>query len=110
MKTKFTIPVSLLTIFTLLLAGCSSVSAATVSVSNSLSGATKLALGTLKLEGTSQAVTAAQASELLTLWQGYKSLDNSDTSSQVELDALVKQIQGFDDDRTNQGDRGNESR
>ena len=94
MKTKFSILVSLITIFAILLAGCSNAAAATVSASNGLSGATKLALGTLKLEGTSQAVTAAQTTELLTLWEGYKSLSNSDTSSQVELDALVMQIQG----------------
>lgn len=89
MKTKFTLLINLITIFTILLTGCSSASVAMVSASNGLSGATKLALGTLKLEGTSQAVTAAQAAELLTLWEGYKSLSNSNTSSQVELDALV---------------------
>jgi uncharacterized protein YceK len=94
MKTRFTLVISLMTIFALLLAGCSSAATATVPTSNSLSGATKLALGTLKLEGTSQAVTAAQATELLTLWQAYASLSKSDTASQVELDALVKQIQG----------------
>jgi hypothetical protein len=95
MKTKFNILVSLITIVTFLLAGCSNTAAATVSASNGLSGTTKLALGTLKLEGTSQAVTAAQANELITLWEGYESLSNSDTTSQVELDALVKQIQGI---------------
>ena len=54
--------------------------------------AKRQALGTLKLEGTDQVVTASQAGQLLTLWQAYQSLSNSDTSSQVELEALVKQI------------------
>ena len=58
-----------------------------------LSPAAKLAVGTLKLEGTAQAVTAEQASTLLTLWQAYQALSNSDTTAQVELDAVVKQIQ-----------------
>jgi hypothetical protein len=46
------------------------------------------------LEGTDLAVTKDEATQLLTLWQGYQSLSNSDTTSQVELDALVEQIQG----------------
>lgn len=75
-----------------LLAGCGSTTS-TVTATSSLSTASRLALGTLKLEGTSQAVTASQAAQLLTLWQGYQSLNNSDTSSQVELAALVKQIE-----------------
>ena len=94
MKIKFTVLFTLITMATILLAGCSGAAAATVSASSGLSTATKLAVGTLKLEGTSQAVTAAQAAQLLTLWEGYQSLSKSDTSSQVELDALVKQIQG----------------
>ncbi|MGE5250142.1 MAG: hypothetical protein ACM3QS_07980 [Bacteroidota bacterium] len=54
---------------------------------------TRLVLGTFKLEGTDQAVTAAQAQELLPLWQVYSSLSQSDTAAQAEVDALVKQIQ-----------------
>ena len=93
MNKKFLILVILISISAMLLAGCSSATIATVSANNGLTTATKLALGTLKLEDTSQAVTAAQATELVTLWEGYESLSNSDTTSQVELDALVKQIQ-----------------
>jgi hypothetical protein len=73
------------------LAGCSS-TISTVSANNSLTTVSKLALGTLELEGTANAVTSDQARELLPLWQAYQSLSNSDTASQVELDALVKQI------------------
>ena len=79
----------------IIMAGCSGAIAATASSNSGLSTATQLAVGTLKLEGTTQAVSSAQAAQLLTLWEGYESLSMSDTSSQVELEALVKQIQGI---------------
>ena len=94
MKTKHTILCILLSFVVLLLVGCSNTTTASVSTSNGLTTATRLALGTLKLEGTDQALTASQVAELLTLWQGYQSLSNSDTTSSVELEALVSQIQG----------------
>jgi len=75
-------------------AGRCSNAAATLSTGTGLSTVTRLALGTLKLEGTDQAVSTSQAAELITFWQAYQSLSNSDTSSDVELEALVKQIQG----------------
>jgi hypothetical protein len=90
-----TICSSLIFIAALLLTACTSApTTSTVSTSNNLPTATKLALGTLKLEGTNAAVTSTQATQLLTLWEGYQSLSDSDTSSQVELEALVKQMQG----------------
>ncbi len=93
MKNKYIIPIWLLIITTIFLAGCSGAAAATASSSGGLSTATRLAAGTLKLEGTSKAVTAVQAAQLLTLWEGYQSITSSDTRSQVELDALLTQIQ-----------------
>jgi hypothetical protein len=60
----------------------------------SLPLAAQLALGTLKLEGTDQAVTTEQAVQLLLLWQTYRSLTSSDTAAQVELEAVIQQIQG----------------
>ena len=54
---------------------------------------TKLAIGTLKLEGTESAVTPAEAKDLLPLWQVYSSLITSDTAAQEEKDALAQQIQ-----------------
>ena len=79
----------------LLLTACASATTtSTVSTSNNLSTAAELVLGTLKLEGTNATVTSTQATQLLTLWEGYQSLSDSDTSSQVEVEALVKQIQG----------------
>ncbi len=93
MKTNLSTLITLITLLAILLVGCSSASTTTVSASSSLSSATILATATLKLEDTSQAVSSSQAAELLTLWEGYQSLSNSDTTSQVELEALVKQIQ-----------------
>ncbi len=78
-----------------ILSGCSTTTTTpAVSSGSGLSTASKLALGTLKLEGTGNAVTASQASQLLTLWQGYQSLTNTDTTAAVELEALVSQIEG----------------
>ncbi len=106
MKTRLFLLAGLM-ICTLLLGACSSTKANTNAAASAngtpaaanpndnqeLSVATKLALGTLKLEGTDQAVTADQANTLLTLWQAYQALTNSDTTAQVELDAVVEQIQ-----------------
>jgi hypothetical protein len=55
--------------------------------------AEKLAIGTLKLENTSYALTSKQAGDLLPLWQVYSSLITSDTAAQEEKDALAQQIQ-----------------
>lgn len=53
----------------------------------------KLAIGTLQLEGTDKAITAAQAKTLLPLWKAVKSLNNSATASNDEMTALYKQIE-----------------
>jgi hypothetical protein len=97
MKSKIILP--LLLIPMLLLAACGSPTTRTAA--NTPGGANsqamplpeKLALGTLKLEGTTNAVTAKQASDLLPLWQVYSSLITSDTAAQEEKDALAQQIQ-----------------
>jgi hypothetical protein len=52
----------------------------------------KLAIGTLKLEETSQAVTAEEAVQLLPLWKAVRSLGASSTASQDEVTALYQQI------------------
>ena len=88
-----------LLIVSLLVAGCSgaaagtSTDAAATENASGLSEAAKLALGMLSLEETEQAITAEQAEELLTLWQAYQTLGNSETTAKVEMEALVKQIQ-----------------
>jgi hypothetical protein len=76
------------------------------SYDNALPAASQLLLGTLQLEGTDQAVTAAQAAVLLPLWTEYSSLAQSmgpgsgqtDTTSssldvQAQVDTLVAKIQ-----------------
>jgi outer membrane murein-binding lipoprotein Lpp len=81
MKTKTYIFVITVLVASLLLAGCRGQAITTVAASSGLSAATKLAAGTLKLQDTSNAITSSQASELLTLWEAYQSMSNSDTTS-----------------------------
>ena len=59
-----------------------------------LSTTGQLALGTLRLEDGELAVSEEQAAELLPLWQALQSLSNSETTAEVELNAMVKQIEG----------------
>jgi len=95
--------IALCLILAILVAGCAvetSVLITTNSIpasTNGESGATlpiQLALGTLNLEGTQQAVTAEQAADLLPLWKAVKSLSSSDNITTVEINAVYKQIQG----------------
>lgn len=53
----------------------------------------KLAIGTLKLQDTPNAITADEAKNLLPLWKAVKSLGASNTSSADEVTALYKQIE-----------------
>jgi len=53
----------------------------------------QLAVGTVKLEDTDQAVDETMAGELLPLWQAYQSLGQSDTTADAELQAVVRQIE-----------------
>ena len=52
----------------------------------------QLAVGTLKLEGTPNAVDAKEAAGLLPLWQAYSQIVTSDSTAQAEIDGLVTQI------------------
>ncbi len=54
---------------------------------------TQLVLGTLKLEGTPQAVDPATAGELLPLYTLLRQLTSSGTAAQAEIDAVLEQIQ-----------------
>jgi hypothetical protein len=58
----------------------------------SVTDETKLALGTLKLEGTSQAVTTEQAKVLLPLWKAENSLSSNSATAETEMQALLEQI------------------
>jgi hypothetical protein len=93
MKTRLTSLITTIIVVSLLLAACSSAASVTSTASTGLSQTTELVMGTIKLEGTGQAPTTEQAGELLTLWQAYQSLANSDSTAQAELDGLVDQIQ-----------------
>lgn len=53
----------------------------------------QLMLGTLQLESTDLAVDSNQASELVPLWKALRSLSNSDTAAQAEIEAVINQIQ-----------------
>jgi hypothetical protein len=54
----------------------------------------QLLLGTLRLEGGADAVTAEQARQLLPLWQAYKSLTAPGSTAAVqETDAVLAQVQ-----------------
>ena len=54
---------------------------------------TQLLLGTVKLDETDYAVGAEQASQLLPLWKALRSLGESDTAAQAEIDAVISQIE-----------------
>ena len=54
---------------------------------------TQLIIGTFALEKSDYAVTKEQAQELLPLWKVLKNLLTSDSASNLEIDALVNQIQ-----------------
>ena len=53
----------------------------------------KLAIGTLKLEGADNAITAEQAKALLPLWKAVKSMSADSNTSIEELNGLYEQIQ-----------------
>jgi hypothetical protein len=53
----------------------------------------QLALGTISLKDSPNAVTPAQAATLVTLWKGLLALANTANSSTIEINALVAQIE-----------------
>jgi hypothetical protein len=89
----------LILMITIVLAGCA---AGTSSQGNQAAGSvnqnssleSRLALGTLELEGTNQAVSAEQAKQLLPLWQKIKTLAATPSSTQAaDLQAVYTQIE-----------------
>lgn len=54
----------------------------------------QLALGTLQLDSTANAITADQAKTLLTLWQALRATTQSGASAQAEVNTLLGQIEG----------------
>ncbi len=93
-------PILILSALFLLLVGCSAAGGSAVSGSplstdyeDALPVQSQLIAGTLKLADTEQAIDAAQAVALVPLWQAVQTLNQSETTAAVELDALLKQIQ-----------------
>ncbi|MBI5841592.1 MAG: hypothetical protein HZB19_15985 [Chloroflexi bacterium] len=93
---KLLITTLILLMLTLTACGSASDSPTVDSVTSAdfLPPATQLIVGTMKLDGTEQDVTAGQAAELLPLWQVYSELLTSDTAAQGEIDGLIAQIRG----------------
>ena len=60
--------------------------------SRALNSESKLALGTIKLEGTPQAVDPKMAARLIPLWQLLAQLDSSSSSAPQEVNAVMDQI------------------
>ena len=60
---------------------------------NALPESAQLALGTFLLEETDNSVNPAQAAELLPLWKAARSLSQSETVAEAELNAVFNQIQ-----------------
>lgn len=92
----------ILLIFTLLMTACGANTPNATGPASGVSGnptgrelspSVQVAIGTLKLDETENAVTAEQAQELLPLWETLQVLSESDTAAQQEKDALVEQIQ-----------------
>jgi hypothetical protein len=57
-----------------------------------LGGMAEMAVGTLKLEGGAQAITAEEAGKLLPLWKAYRTLSQDSSASRLELTALATQV------------------
>jgi hypothetical protein len=72
--------------------GSSNTSSSTTKT-DSMAPALELALGTLKLEGTEQAVDSEAAAQLLPLWQLLDELDNNGSAAPAEFTAVTEQIQ-----------------
>ena len=87
---------AILAVFAILLTACTSpltdILPGATQASNELTN-TQLAVGTLKLEGTEQDISAEQARELLVLWYVYSDLSQSDIAAQEEVDGLLTQVQ-----------------
>jgi hypothetical protein len=64
----------------------------TTETGNVLPEAARLIVGTLKLDGTENAISANQAKDLLFLWQGYKELSTRDSAAPEEKSAILSQV------------------
>jgi len=60
---------------------------------NALPVPAQLALGIIQLKDTTNSISVDEATSLLPLWQALRTMSESSTSSQVEINALIVQIQ-----------------
>jgi hypothetical protein len=95
-KTKRSCLTSVFVTLGLLLSACGTASVASTSrfrnAPRTLTPEAKLAIATLNLEGTPQAVDAAQAAKLLPLWELLVQLNASNSTAPQEIQAVVDQI------------------
>jgi hypothetical protein len=77
------------------LSGCggSSTANGVKEANNEVPKIAQLLIGIIKLDGTAQAITQSQASELLFLWKAYQRLTKEETTAAEELNGLQEQIQ-----------------
>ena len=99
-KRMYVVLTVLLSALMLILAGCSGSAAETTAGASAgqagerqLPQSMQLALGTLALEDTDQAITAEQAAALLPLWKAANSLTGADNVAAEETTGLFDQIQ-----------------
>jgi hypothetical protein len=87
--------IAVLVLVSLMLSACGAAneSQAETRARGALPPMTEVLVGTLRLDGTEQAVSIEQAAELLPLWEIYQELSSSDTVASAELEALNEQIQ-----------------
>ena len=71
----------------------SSKASSSTAKADSIAPALRLALGTLKLEGTEQAVDSKTAAQLLPLWQLLDELDTNGSAAPAEFTAVTEEIQ-----------------
>ncbi|MGH2593126.1 MAG: hypothetical protein ACRDGG_06405 [Anaerolineae bacterium] len=74
-------------------AGNSASTALDTSYEGALPVMNQLALGSMLLDDTGQALSAEQAAKLLPLWQALRGVLSSQNPAQAEIDALLKQIE-----------------
>jgi len=86
-------PMRILIVMALLLGGCSEAAFSASTRQGTEARAAQLALGTLYLEGSNEAVNAQQAAELAPLWEILADLSVSGTAASEELSATVEAIE-----------------
>ena len=92
--TKFYLyPIIFILLFMTACSAANGLQAASASSDDTVPLEARLAIGTLQLKDTEQAVTHDQAGELLVMWQVYRELSTTDTAAQAEFDAVIAQVQ-----------------